>query len=121
MLATPDVASAAVSVSALVVGSPVTSASKVGMTVSTLTVCDLMTSTLPAVSVARNSTRRSPSPVTETAAVYGVQAPPAIRYSIEATPDPPVSSAAASVNDGRVVYQPDAAGAAMVSVVVGAV
>ncbi len=41
----------------------------VGETVSTLTVCDLIASTLPAESVERYSIRRVPSPVTETAAV----------------------------------------------------
>src|SRR6478735_11467420 len=93
----------------------------VGAAVSILTVKDLIASTLPALSVERYSTRRAPSPVTETAAVYGVQAPPAIRYSVEAMPDPPVSSAAARVNDGRVVYQPAwLLAAGMVSVVVGA-
>ena len=44
-----------------------------------------------------------------------------MRYSVEATPDPPAPSEAASVNDGRVVYQPAALAAGMVSVVVGAV
>ena len=44
-----------------------------------------------------------------------------MRYSVEATPDPPAPSVAASVNDGRVVYQPAALAAGMVSVVVGAV
>ena len=45
-----------------------------------------------------------------------------MRYSVEATPDPPAPSVAARVNDGRVVYQPALPVAAgMVIVVVGAV
>src|SRR5688572_29668428 len=120
MLDTPEVASLAVRVTVLV-SSPVVSPETVGLTVSIWTDSDLTASTLPTVSVERYSTRRVPSPVTETAAVYGVQAPPAIRYSVEATPDPPVPSVAAKVNDGRVVYQPAALAAEMVSVVVGAV
>ena len=77
----------AVSVTFLVVvpdSAPVTT----GGAVSTLTVCDLVASTLPAASVERYSTRRSPSPVTGTAMVYVVHSPPAMRYSIEAMPDP---------------------------------
>ena len=45
-----------------------------------------------------------------------------MRYSVEATPDPPVSSVAARVNDGRVVYQPAwPVAPGMEMVVVGAV
>ncbi len=68
MLATPEVASVAVRVTVLV-ASPVTAPDTVGATVSILTVCDLIVSTLPAESVERYSIRRLPSPVTETAAV----------------------------------------------------
>ena len=66
MPATPEVASVAVSVTVLVAvpdSAPVTT----GGAVSTLTVNDLVASTLPAASVERYSTRRSPSPVTGTA------------------------------------------------------
>ena len=68
MLATPEVASEAVRVTVLVL-SPPTLAVTVGSTVSTLTDCDLIASTLPAVSVERYSIRRVPSPVTGTAMV----------------------------------------------------
>ena len=68
MPATPEVASVAVSVTVLVVV-PDSALVTTGGAVSTLTVCDRVASTLPAASVERYSTRRSPSPVTGTAMV----------------------------------------------------
>ena len=54
-------------------------------------------SSLPATSVERYSTVCVPGSPMVKGAVYAVQSPASIRYSVDSTPDPPVSSVAVSV------------------------
>src|SRR6478735_1321973 len=87
---------------------------------STVNVRDCSSSTLPASSVERYPTVCSPSG-TSTAPSYVVQAPPLMRYSVDATPEP--SSSAASAKLGAVTYQPcspSAVAGCQVRVVLGA-
>ena len=115
--ATPEVASAPVSVS---VTGPVPSVAAVvdGAVASTLTVTDFADSALPALSVERYSTVCVPSPPTLNGALYAANAPPSTRCSVRSTPDThSPSSPAASVTCAPVRYQPLApSGAAGASV-----
>ncbi len=80
---------------------------------------DFSVSTLPALSVERNSSSCCPSPVTSTGVEYGVHAPPSSDHSTVLTPEP--ASVAASTTGMVPLCQPASFAGANVAEVTGAV